>query len=346
MNRSRLSRIVAQYRRSARQMAEGDVQHLAPAIPPFVVHVAFGIMLAGLGILLRLLIDRIWSGAGPFGLMVPVVLVATLFGRLSAGMVCLTITSVYAWYYVLPAPRSFAFENPSDGPRVIVNIGAGIFVVLLAELFRRTMQASMSDREFLLRELEHRVKNNFASVVSFLRLQMRQHADDPIVLSALQTAIGRVESYSTANTYLYRQSRYSGDIDMQDYLGALVKSLEEASLVENDIRIDCEFADIVMPREQAISVGLIVNELVTNAIKHAFGDGRSGHIDIKLSRSPDGAMLTVSDNGHGMQTEDQRETLGTSLVRALARQAEGEIEMVSGEDGTSVTLLFHPDFHG
>jgi len=167
-----------------------DFSDLARPVPPVLSQILFGVLCSVLAIALRMLTDIWLPGAGPFALTIPLVLVATLFGRWTAGIVCQTIVSLHAWFYVLPIQGSFDFADPTDGPRVFVNLVAGYFVVALAEIFRRAMRHALADREALLLELEHRVKNSFMSIASVLRLQMR-NAKDPATQAALQSAIGR-----------------------------------------------------------------------------------------------------------------------------------------------------------
>jgi two-component sensor histidine kinase len=326
--------------RRARALAERDL--IGDTRPPLksALQIAFGIAFALAGVALRFLIDGLWQGAGPFGLMVPIVLVATLFGHWQAGLVCLIITSLHAWYFVLPPEGSFAFVDPGDGPRVLVNIGAGVFVVVLAELFRSTMQNALVDRETLLRELEHRVKNNFTSVASMLRLQIRQNAKNQSALTALQAALGRVESYALVNRYLYRNNHYTGMVDMNSYLEELCKSLEGSVTQAKPITIRRSIEKLSMPRDRAIIVGLLVNEVVTNAIKHAFSDRQPGNVYLRLSTSGEGTKLEISDDGRGMVEDPSNDTLGMKLVGSLASQAGAELSTTSDVSGTCFTFAF------
>lgn len=302
--------------------------------------VGFGLICGVVGICLRLLIDNIWPGAGPFSLMIPVVLVATFFGHWQAGAVCLVITFTHAWYYVLPISGSFSFARESDGPRALVNFGSGVFVVILAEIFRSSMRRVLVDRDMLLRELEHRVKNNFASVASILRLQMRQHAEDPIVRSALQTALGRVDSYAIVNGLLYRDEHYTGIVDMSSYLEELCRSFEKSVSHAKPVSIVRRIEKVSMPRDQAIAVGLLVNEVVTNALKHAFEEGIMGEVVVELSSGDNGSKLIVSDNGRGIIEKPDTNTLGMRIVASLTQQAHAKMDLSSSENGTQFTFTF------
>lgn len=335
------TRLPDQIVRKFQELSERDVCDRYAQLPHSLVAVAFGAICAMLGIILRWTVDTLWDGAGPFGLMVPIVLIATFFGRWLAGLVCLILTSSFAWYFVLPREGSFQFVLVSDGPRVIVNVAAGMFVVIVGELFRRTMRHALLDRELLLRELEHRVKNNFASVASMLRLQIKQNEDAPTVLAALHSALGRVESYAIVNSFLYRSDRYTGLIDVAAYLQQLCQTLQStASTSDTQIEIHSELEQVTMGRDQAIAVGLLVNELVTNAVKHAFSESQTGNIIVKLSKEDDGAVLFVKDDGEGFTSVAGPDSFGMRLTTALAQQADARMELATDDNGTKYTFTF------
>lgn len=326
-----------------RGLAERDIRDRYPDAHPLVTSVLFGTFCAASAILMRFLIDTIWSGAGPFALTMPFVLIATLFGHLSAGLVCLVLASLYAWFVVLPVNYSFSFFVPSDGPRVMINVASGFVVVLLAEVFRSAVRSASQDREMLLRELEHRVKNNFASVAAFLRMQIRQNEDNPATVNALQSAIGRVESYSLVNSFLYRSDRYTGTVEMRTYLQAICDSLKKSLAVERKIEIKADLDEVTMPREQAIAVGLIVNELVTNCIKHAFQGREAGRILVEMKKDGPSVVLSISDNGVGLPEEKEGSSLGLKLINSLARQGDATMTTESGSDGSSFCFEFVVD---
>ncbi len=319
-----------------RRLAYLDVPKLLqPMLPVAASQVLFALACSGATIVLRLLTDIALPGAGPFALTVPVVLIATLFGRWLAGLICLAVTSLHAWYFVLPVEGSFEFLVPADGPRVFVNILAGTIVVVFAEIFRRAMREAIEERETLLLELEHRVKNNFASVASLLRLQMRK-AHHGETEAALTTALGRVESFALANSFLYRSSSRSGTVDMQHYLNRLCESLGASFAGEGEIKVLCRAEPANMPRDRAIVVGLLVNETVTNSVKHAFAGRSGGVVSVTFTSEPDNYRLIIADNGVGLGEEHRRHgSLGLSLIESLAKQADGEMQLESGGGGTT-----------
>ncbi|SKA39007.1 sensor histidine kinase [Consotaella salsifontis] len=301
--------------------------------PPIVSQVAFALVCTGAAIGLRMLFDLWLPGAGPFALTMPAVLIATLFGRWLAGALTETISALYAWYFVLPIEGSFAFHTASDKPRVLVNVLAGFFVVALAEMFRRTVRRALADRETLLLELEHRVKNNFAAIASVVRLQLH-NAQDETTRDALQSALGRVESFSRAHSFLYHGFDRVGMVEMQSYLGELCEALV-VPLSDAHVRIDCDVASVFLPRDRAVTIGLLVNEVTTNSVKHAFGGQTECRIRIAFAELPDGYQLEVGDNGRGMTAEARPGSFGLKLINALAAQANASVQIETGSSGTS-----------
>ncbi len=310
------------------------VDRLHPLIPPALAQLLFAILCSVAAILVRWLIDMVAPGAGPFGMIMPFVLVATLFGRWQSGLATHLFLVCHSWYYILPIVGSFAFENPADGPRIAVNFLAGVAIVGLGELFRRSVRTAVEDREMLIREIDHRVANNFSSILSMLRLQ-RSRVDNAAVRDALDTASGRVESYARAHQSLYRDGASNQRVDMPNYLGDLCAALESVLSEVSGAAIRCWIDDIALPRDQAVTLGLIVNEVATNSAKHAFGGSREGLISVKLDHCDSQIVLSVSDNGTGMTQTERPGGLGMSLITALAKQAGAEVECESGAEGTS-----------
>ena len=171
----------------ARRLGELDFpDRVSRLMPVSASQLLAGIVCTAIAFGLRELVDMVAPSAGPFALTYPSVLLATLFARWQAGALTQILCALYAWYFVLPEQGSFQFENPADGPRVLVNVLSGFAIVILAEIFRRAVrravderEAEMDRRDLYLREFDHRVKNNFALIASILDMQTRQLGDDP-----------------------------------------------------------------------------------------------------------------------------------------------------------------------
>lgn len=313
------------------------------------VQLCFGLLITGLAIGLRAVIDAIAPAAGPFSLGFPAILIATLFGRWQAGLLTGVLTLLYSWYFILPEQHSFLMKNADDAGRLVlatINYGA---VLVIAELFRRAVRRAtqerdreLAERDLFLEEFDHRVKNNFTLVAALLDMQ-RRRAKDAETQEALSSALTRVESIARAHRHLYRGGAATpGDVDMAVYLEELCTALAEALFLRGAITLDCLCDHGTLPRDRAVSIGLIVNELVTNAAKHAFAGRESGRIEVRFEVAVGGWKLVVRDDGVGLPAEPKPRKdggLGQRLIDGFVRQARGTATTETGAEGTRVTVV-------
>lgn len=334
------------------RLAEFDVaDRLAPAVPAWLAQAGFGIACSAGFILVRAAIDSVAPTAGPFALGYPAILIGTMFGRWRAGLVAAAVTTLYAWFFLLPVRGSFTLVEATDGPRIAVNAAAYLLTIGFAERFRRAVRDAsaerdrqIAERDLFLAEIEHRVKNNFALVASLLELQ-RRRAPDPATRDALGTALARVDSIARAHRHLYRGGS-TDRVDMRDYLTELCAALAEALSLRGAVTLRCEASPAAMPRDRAVPIGLIVNELVTNAVKHAFDGREQGSIHVRFAPEGSGWRMVVADDGVGMPAETlaygRDGGLGQRMMDAFARQADGRLYAESGPGGTRYTLELAP----
>jgi PAS domain S-box-containing protein len=189
------------------------------------------------------------------------------------------------------------------------------------------IEAALREKDILLGEIHHRVKNNLQIIYSLLDLQAAR-IDDPAVLSMLQDSQNRIRSMSLIHQTLY-QSKDFARVDFAGVLDALVPALMNSySLNPENVAISIDAHEVLLPLNQAIPCGLITNELIANALKHAFPGQRSGKIHIALNlEAPGSVVLSVSDDGVGIQELDINscQTLGLKLVSLLTNQLAGEL---------------------
>ena len=226
--------------------------------------------------------------------------------------------------------------------------GTVLYMVILRDITARReaeykIQQSLREKEALLQEIHHRVKNNLQVVSSLLGLQSRQVSDEE-TRRAFRESQNRVHSMSLIHERLY-QSKDLAEIDCQEYADQLVGHLFRSYGVSlSRVKLDMDFGGERMPMALAVPIGLILNELLSNCLKHAFPQGRDGRITVKLARSEGETLtLTVSDNGIGLPQNVNlwnARSLGLRLVRILSEQMGAELKMVS-EQGTSMELVFH-----
>ena len=190
-------------------------------------------------------------------------------------------------------------------------------------------------RELLLREMQHRVKNNFQTILAMISLQMKKFPTEQGREIARKLA-DNIQAMSLAHDQL-SPTREGEVVQLRTYLEALVTSIEKP--YEN-ITIELEAEEMAVEIDQAVPLGLVMNEAVTNAVKHAFGPEQGGVVKITLR--PEGAgeaMLAINDNGRGIR-ESVSGGSGLKLIEALARQVRGRVARDSSEEGTTVCLIF------
>jgi two-component sensor histidine kinase len=204
------------------------------------------------------------------------------------------------------------------------------------------LEVSAREKEVLLKEVHHRVKNNLQVIASLLYLQGR-HARDEELAGLLMESRDRVYSMALIHEKLYR-SHSLARIDFGDYVATLTRALSSSLGIEPArVEIETQAAGVLLDVEAAMPCALIVNELVTNALKHAFPGQCRGHIRVSFQKaSPERWELEVSDDGVGLPADfDPRRasTLGMQLVRSLTEQLRGTLELVP-KDGTHVRIRF------
>jgi PAS domain S-box-containing protein len=211
-----------------------------------------------------------------------------------------------------------------------------------AQLYEK-LKKSLKEKEILLREIHHRVKNNMAIVSSLLQLQS-QHVTDENLKKIFNESRNRIVSMALVHEKLY-QSTDLAEIDLKEYVEALMNNLFVSyGIRKGSISLKADIDENVqLDIDRLIPCGLILNELVTNSLKHAFHDGKNGEIRVGFKTDDSNKVtVSVSDNGcglpAGMDIGDSK-TLGLNLITSLTRQLRGNLEY-DGTDGMSVEITF------
>jgi two-component sensor histidine kinase/ligand-binding sensor domain-containing protein len=208
--------------------------------------------------------------------------------------------------------------------------------------------ASLQEKDLLLKEIHHRVKNNLQVIASLLNLQAAQ-AKDPVVVNLLAESQNRVRSMALVHESLH-QSKNLTRIALAPHIQSLCNQLGASYGTDRqNIRLSTQIADATLDLERAIPFGLIVTELVSNAIKHAFPESRAGNVAVELRVSESGEYaLTVKDDGVGIPehlSPGTQASLGLRLVNVLVEQLRGSL-MVDRAGGTSFTVRFQTATNG
>ncbi|MBD0393000.1 MAG: PAS domain S-box protein, partial [Microcoleus sp. C1-bin4] len=209
------------------------------------------------------------------------------------------------------------------------------------------IKASLAEKEVLLKEIHHRVKNNLQVISSLLKLQSR-YIQDSRVSEMLKESQNRVRSMALVHEQLY-QSKDLSNIDFAEYIQNLAHNLFQAYEIHaQGIKLQTNIAQCSLNIDTAVPCGLIINELVTNALKYAFTGQIKGKINIDFTLENRVCVLTVSDSGIGFpQDLDYRKapTLGLRLVGSLVRQIRGKIELLETAGTTFKITFSKPKLH-
>lgn len=212
-------------------------------------------------------------------------------------------------------------------------------ILVEREVERRTadLRAALDTKTLLLHEVDHRVKNNLTMIGSLLRLQVRT-IDDPAVAAKLESMLERVDALAVVHRQLYESSDIS-KFDIGSFAESLISDVVGSS-GRADIELDIRAQPLFVEAANASALGLILNEIMTNAIKHAFAEGRSGRLDLMVEGGDNYGTIKICDDGSGMPSTARGKSIGTSLITRLARQARAEATWSDNRPGTCVTITF------
>jgi two-component sensor histidine kinase len=261
----------------------------------------------------------------PFLLFVPAVFIASLLFDRSCGFYATGLGTLLAVYLFMPPFYTLSIA-PARIPSLVVFVVLCLGISVVNEGLRRALErmtATEAQATLLLAELGHRIRNNLHIAISMLTMQGRAHRD-PTLQKAFDVAIGRIRVIANAHDRL-QVGRKGEAVEMREYLEDLCRNLAETVREVRPIAVRVDADRFSLPTEVAVPIGLIVNELVTNAFKYAFPDEREGLIVVGLRRASEGRLLLrVCDNGTGCP-DDPTEGLGSRLVRLLVQQLKGSV---------------------
>lgn len=199
---------------------------------------------------------------------------------------------------------------------------------------------ALGQSEVLMREIDHRIKNSLALVSALLGAQAR-NASTPDVRELLEIAQGRVVAVAELHDELHKVAS-GATVSASDFLPRIARGLQRTA--PDGVVLNTEVAPVLLQGEQALPLGLLVNEVVTNALKHAYPDGQGGRVSVRLHETHDRLELTIADDGVGIGEPGSNPDggLGVTLINRLASQLRGTAEWGDGEVGTRFRLSFSP----
>ncbi len=221
----------------------------------------------------------------------------------------------------------------------ILILGAFFLVGFLVWFFslNNKLRQAIYDKNILLKEIHHRVKNNLQVISALLSLQSR-YDNNPVVTDALAQGQNRVQSIALIHKNLYQHDNLKG-VDTEDYFNRLIEHIFDTYKLSNqEVELEIDIMPLNLDVDTMVPLGLIVNELITNSLKHAFPDGGPGRIKISLREENDHLYLSVADNGVGQVVKRNRKSsFGQSLVESLGQKLEAKT-MVKSENGYVVQM--------
>ena len=305
-----------------------------------VLGIVAGAAFFALASVLRWLLGGTSEGFGPMTFL-PAILLAGLFGGIRIGLAFAAICTLVAWVLFFPPYGTFTLATPHRITMLIFVLTAALelYVIRSLNLAIHELSESRERSSTLFRELQHRVANNLQFVSALLWARTMELDGDSAGAEALEAARARLDMMSRVHRRLHDPK--SVDLPIDDYLRSLCIDLIKASDTP-DVRLTVSADPLVLNLEALMSVSLIVAELVTNSLKHAFNGRDAGEIAIAIVAGKGTCTLTVTDDGPGIPDDFETAnsgSLGQGILHSLARQLHGRISFEHGA-GTVARLIF------
>lgn len=312
-------------------------------------------LFAGLGAGVRFLVGGVLPPGFPFVTFFPAVIICTFLAGRGPGVVCAVLSGLASWYWFIPPFHSFGMNGSVVAAMLFYVLVVAVDVALIDGLLQRQLRLVESQRQLaemaehqtlLFKELQHRVANNLASIASMLRLQRRRIERDPAsALAVVDSADARIELMGRVHRQLYDPA--ARQLALPQQIDHVVRQAQ-AVAGAGHIAITVDAIDARITVDRMMTLMLLISEVLTNSIKHAFIDGRSGEVRLTLDRTNSGQLrLTIRDNGIGFQDQlpdvaSRRRGLGTTIIRGFAAQLHGTLN-VDGSNGMATVVEFPED---
>ena len=314
-------------------------------IPPAIVELAVAVGFAFIVVAARASLNPVAADRAPYAFSFLGVVLAAVLAGWRAGLITVVLAQVLTFYIVVQPRWSFDKVDPDRFAAFFIATTSVALILLIIALYQREVARGVLEREKrmdllarALEEIDHRTRNNYQTVLALVQMQA-QRSKDAAVQDALQQVADRTKAVTKATEHLGNRSDDIGTVRLRAHLCELCEQVERG-LSRDGVQVHCEVADLTVSTEKAIYLSIIVNELVTNALKHAFEDSKEGVIRVASEQHDNGVTIIVQDNGRGLQKQQARAKggLGTKLVDRFAKELGCEHEVVSSANGMTHRL--------
>ena len=206
--------------------------------------------------------------------------------------------------------------------------------------YEQKLEKSLEEKSVLLQEIHHRVKNNLAVISGLLQIQQFESKDEKLN-HILGNSISRIKSMALIHEKLYQSDSFS-NVDFKDYIASLLDTIMNTMEIRNEIEVTIDCDDVDMSINQAVPCALIINEAVTNSLKHAFINKKDGSILVRFKEDHKNITVTVKDNGVGIPTSiinDYEHTMGMTIINILSSQLQASLD-IDNSAGTTIIIQF------
>lgn len=282
----------------------------------------------------------------PYAFNFVAVVIAAVLAGWRSGAIALVLCQLLTWHILVdPLGAPATVDSERTGAFVLATL-AQLMVLTVIALYQREVGKGVAERERrvellnrALEEIDHRTRNNYQTVLALVQLQA-QRSKHSGVREALGQVADRIEAVTLATQRLGHRGEDLGMVRLRDHLCELCEQVERG-LSRDGVKVECDIDDLIASTEKAAYLSIIVNELVTNALKHAFREAEQGTIRVKSEQVGQQVAIIVEDDGNGMEAppDRTRSGLGTRLVERFARELGCRHEIQTSTTGTKHRLL-------
>lgn len=321
-------------------------ERLADKVPPLLVEIAIGISVPALLTLIRVPLLPLVGDRAPFAHVYVAMVGATVLGGWRSGLLALVVGQLLAWYVIVD-PATYAIRQLQYVESFVISTLSQLFILVIVWLYQREVARALSRREDqvqlmekVLREIDHRTKNNYQTMMAVVLAQAKA-AKEPAVKDTLHKVVDRLRAIGDATARLAHSSENLDLVRLSEHLRGLCAQIERG-LFPAGVRLECDSDDVSVDADRATCISILVNELATNALKHAFPNDRHGTVRVELKRSASGLELIIADDGVGMARSawTRGSGLGNKLVDTFTEQLGAQHEVETDEGGTRHRFRF------